>query len=69
MSRIATALAGNIDGIFDGAGGRYIMDELNRGAAGTMPAAGLADIHSAIVGAYHSGNPAETRRPTAKTRP
>lgn len=62
LSRIASALGGGIDGIFGGAGGRYIMDELNRGAAGTMPAAELSDIHAAIVGAFRSGDRAEARR-------
>src|SRR5690606_26288076 len=62
LSRIAAALGGGIDGIFGGAGGRYIMDELNRGGAGTMPAAELADIHAAIVAAFRSGDRAEARR-------
>lgn len=62
LSRIAAALGGQTDGIFGGAGGRYIMDELNRGAAGTMPAAELADIHALIVSAFRSGDRAEARR-------
>lgn len=62
LSRIAAALAGDSDGIFGGAGGRYIMDELNRGAAGTMPAAELTDIHTRIVGAFRAGDVARARR-------
>lgn len=62
LSRIAAALAGDSDGIFGGAGGRYIMDELNRGAAGTMPAAELTDIHARIVGAFHAGDVTTARR-------
>lgn len=62
LSRIAAALAGDSDGIFGGAGGRYIMDELNRGAAGTMPAAELTDIHVRIVSAFRAGDATEARR-------
>jgi 4-hydroxy-tetrahydrodipicolinate synthase len=62
LTRIAAALGSRIDGIFGGAGGRYIMDELNRGAAGTMPASELADIHARIVGAFRAGNVQEARR-------
>lgn len=62
LSRIAAALGDDSDGIFGGAGGRYIMDELNRGAAGTMPASELTDIHARIVDAFQAGNVAEARR-------
>lgn len=62
LSRIAAALGDDIDGIFGGAGGRYIMDELNRGAAGTMPATELADIHADIVNAFRAGDTADARR-------
>ena len=40
-SRLAAGLAG----VFGGAGGRYITDELARGACGTMPACELTDLH------------------------
>ena len=36
-------------GVFGGAGGRYITDELARGACGTMPACELTDLHVAPV--------------------
>ena len=62
LTRIATALDGSADGIVGGAGGRYIMDELARGAAGTMPAAELTDIHARIVDAFRAGDIPEARR-------
>ena len=62
LTRIANALGDATDGIFGGAGGRYIMDELARGAAGTMPASELTDIHARIVDAYRAGNIGEARR-------
>jgi 4-hydroxy-tetrahydrodipicolinate synthase len=61
LTRIATATKGALRGIFGGAGGRYITDELARGAAGTMPAAELADIHAALVHAWQGGDIAEAR--------
>ncbi len=36
-------------GVFGGAGGRYITDELARGAVGTMPACELAEVHVALL--------------------
>ncbi|HVE50378.1 MAG TPA: dihydrodipicolinate synthase family protein [Casimicrobiaceae bacterium] len=41
-------------GVFGGAGGRYITDELRRGAAGTMPAIELAEVHVALLAAHRA---------------
>ena len=38
-------------GVLGGAGGHYILDELARGALGTMPACELTDIHVTMVAA------------------
>ena len=43
-------------GVFGGAGGRYIMDELNRGAIGAMPASEVTEVHVRIFNAYRSGD-------------
>lgn len=43
-------------GVFGGAGGRYITDELRRGAAGTMPAIELAEVHVALLAAHRAGD-------------
>jgi 4-hydroxy-tetrahydrodipicolinate synthase len=43
-------------GVLGGAGGRYILDELARGALGTMPACELTDIHVEMVAAWRAGN-------------
>jgi len=48
-------------GVFGGAGGRYITDELKRGAAGTMPAIELAEVHVALMRAHRAGDPARVR--------
>lgn len=62
LTRIKAAANGSVDAIFGGAGGRYVTDELARGAAGTMPAAELADIHAQMIHAWQVGDVATTRR-------
>lgn len=47
---------GKLQGVFGGAGGRYITDELARGADGTMPAVEIADIHVALIAAHAAGD-------------
>ncbi|MGK6355378.1 dihydrodipicolinate synthase family protein [Sphingomonas sp. DT-207] len=47
---------GLLDGMFGGAGGRYITDELARGAIGTMPAVEIADLHVQLVAAHRAGD-------------
>ncbi len=46
----------SLQGVFGGAGGRYITDELRRGAAGTMPAIELAEVHVALFAAHRKGD-------------
>ena len=62
LTRFLAVADGHVTGVFGGAGGRYIIDELARGAAGTMPAAELADIHARIVEAHRQGDTVEARR-------
>lgn len=46
----------NLAGVFGGAGGRYIVDELNRGAIGTMPAIELVEGHVKLMKAHAAGD-------------
>lgn len=62
LTRIKAAANGSVDAIFGGAGGRYVTDELARGAAGTMPASELADIHAQMIHAWQQGDATTTRR-------
>ncbi|HVO88714.1 MAG TPA: dihydrodipicolinate synthase family protein [Casimicrobiaceae bacterium] len=58
-ARISALLRGapaHLRGVLGGAGGRYITDELARGAVGTMPAVELAELHVALFNAHRSGN-------------
>lgn len=46
----------NLLGVFGGAGGRHIIDELNRGSLGTFPASELTELHVALVKAHRAGD-------------
>lgn len=48
-------------GVFGGAGGRYITDELRRGACGTMPAVELAEVHVELFKAHRAGRSDQVR--------
>ena len=62
--RIERILAGaprSLRGVFGGAGGRYIVDELNRGSAGTLPAVELVELHVELMKAYRRGDRVKAR--------
>jgi 4-hydroxy-tetrahydrodipicolinate synthase len=61
ITRLRKLLPG-LEGVFGGAGGRYITDELARGACGTMPACELTDLHVKQFEAHRAGDAAEVRR-------
>jgi 4-hydroxy-tetrahydrodipicolinate synthase len=64
-ARIAQMLAGapsTLRGVFGGAGGRYITDELSRGVIGTMPACELCEVHVALMRAHLGGDRAAVRK-------
>jgi 4-hydroxy-tetrahydrodipicolinate synthase len=56
LTALLAAAPPSLAGVFGGAGGRYITDELRRGAAGTMPAIELAEVHVALFAAHHAGD-------------
>jgi 4-hydroxy-tetrahydrodipicolinate synthase len=58
-----------IRSVFGGAGARYVLDELMRGASGTMPASELADVHVALMRAWSSGDRARARALYSRTLP
>jgi 4-hydroxy-tetrahydrodipicolinate synthase len=69
VTRILAADKGNLAGVMGGAGARFILDELARGACGTMPALELADAHVALWRAWQRGDRAEARRIYTLTLP
>ncbi|TKB43063.1 dihydrodipicolinate synthase family protein [Thalassotalea mangrovi] len=44
----------HLKGVFGGAGGRYILDELDRNALGTVPACELTEMHKTLVDAHRN---------------
>jgi 4-hydroxy-tetrahydrodipicolinate synthase len=48
-------------GVFGGQAGRYFMNEVARGACGTMPACDIPDAHAALWQAHERGDQAGTR--------
>ena len=56
LTALRRAAPSTLHGVFGGAGGRYITDELRRGAAGTMPAIELAEVHVALFAAHRAGD-------------
>jgi 4-hydroxy-tetrahydrodipicolinate synthase len=62
VSRILAATEGALDGVLGGAGARFVMDELARGACGTMPALEVADAHAALWARWQAGDAAGARR-------
>jgi 4-hydroxy-tetrahydrodipicolinate synthase len=69
VSRILAASEGKLDGVMGGAGARFVLDELARGANGTMPALEIADVHAALWRAWVAGDTAEARRLYTLTLP
>ena len=55
INQILELDAGNCLGVFGGANGTYLIDELRRGACGNMPAGGMVDVQVKICELYIQG--------------
>lgn len=65
-----TGLAGSsLEAVFGGAGARHVIDELARGAHGTMPACEITELHVAMIDRYASGDEAQARDLFERTLP
>ena len=62
ITRLLDGAPATLRGVLGGAGGRYITDELARGATGTMPAVELAEMHVALFAAHRAGDRARVRQ-------
>ncbi len=69
ITQLLTDPPASLVGIFGGAGGRYLMDELNRGAVGAMPACELTEVHVRIYERYQAGDIAGARALYDRTLP
>ena len=56
ISQILDLDAGDCLGVFGGANGIYLVDELKRGACGNMPAGGMVDVQVKIYDLYRAGH-------------
>ena len=56
ISSIVAAAEQGCSGVFGGANGLYLLDELDRGACGNMPAGGFVDVQVRIYELYRSGD-------------
>lgn len=62
ISQILARAPTTLKGVFGGAGGRYITDELARGAIGTMPACELTELHVELFSAHRRGDRTAVRQ-------
>lgn len=62
ISNILQKVPGVFQGVFGGGGARFLLDELNRGGAGNMPACEWADVFGHAFDLYERGELAEARR-------
>jgi len=56
IARVKTLAGDACLGVFGGANGLYLLDELRRGACGNMPAVGVVDIQVKIYERYMAGD-------------
>ena len=65
-----TELAGDsLLAVFGGAGARYVIDELSRGAKGTMPACEITELHVAMFDRFQRGDETGARDLFERTLP
>lgn len=55
LSQVISAAGETCKGVFGGANGLYLIDELDRGACGNMPAGGFIDVQVKIYNLYAAG--------------
>lgn len=59
MTALIDAAGDRLHGIFGGQNGLWMLNELDRGACGNMPASGLVDVHVRIYTLYREGRRAD----------
>lgn len=69
ITRLSNLAGPSLDAVFGGAGGRYVIDELARGAMGTMPACEITELHVAMVASFLAGDETTARDLFERTLP
>jgi 4-hydroxy-tetrahydrodipicolinate synthase len=62
MSEVSARAGSALKGMMGGMAGRYLLEEVRRGACGTMPACEVADAHVRVWQALEQGDDVEARR-------
>lgn len=62
ITNILQKVPGRFRGVFGGGGSRFLIDELNRGGAGNMPACEWADVFGHAFDLWERGELAEARK-------
>lgn len=61
ITAVIKACGSEVKGVFGGAGGRYLIEELKRGAVGNMPACEFTDILVEVYNRYMRGDEESAR--------
>ena len=69
ITQLGELAGGALDGVFGGAGARYVIDELVRGSRGTMPACEITELHVAMVRHFNAGEVSQARDLFEQTLP
>ena len=69
ITELSELAGGALDAVFGGAGARYVIDELTRGAKGTMPACEITELHVAMHRRFVEGDEAGARDLFERTLP
>lgn len=56
VSDLVRCAGDGFDGVIGGGGARYLVEELDRGVVGTMPALELLELHVALFESYREGD-------------
>ncbi|MFI8570208.1 dihydrodipicolinate synthase family protein [Stenotrophomonas bentonitica] len=69
ITALSERAGANVRAVFGGAGARYVLDELARGAVGTMPACEITEVHVAMLAAWATGDHLRARDLFERTLP
>jgi dihydrodipicolinate synthase/N-acetylneuraminate lyase len=69
ITQLAGLAGDSLLAVFGGAGARYVIDELSRGAEGTMPACEITELHVAMVDRFLRRDEAGARDLFERTLP
>lgn len=69
ITELAGLAGSSLDAVFGGAGARYVIDELARGARGTMPACEISELHVRMIAGFLAGDTDTARSLFERTLP